>query len=44
MKASYEVKPVEDVRKPESLLNQESWMDEEAMVFTLPRDPMYEKP
>ena len=44
MKASYEVRPVAEVRKPESLLNQERLMDEEAVVLTWPLVPMYAKP
>ncbi len=38
VQASYDVRA--DVRNPESLLNHESWIDDEAIEFTLPLDPM----
>ena len=40
VQASYEVRPVAEVRKPESLLNQESCTEEDAMVFTFPFVPV----
>jgi len=40
VQASYDVRPVAEVRKPESLSNQESLTDEEAMVLTFPAVPV----
>jgi hypothetical protein len=36
--------PERDVRKPASLLNQERFTEEDAIVFTVPPVPMYAKP
>jgi hypothetical protein len=33
-----------DVLKPASLLNQESWTEDEAIVDTCPAEPVYAKP
>ena len=40
--ASYEVRA--EVRNPASLLNQDSLIDDDAIVFTCPADPVYAKP
>jgi hypothetical protein len=42
VKASYEVKA--EVRKPASLLNQDNLIDDEAIVWTSPADPVNAKP
>ena len=33
-----------NVDNPRSLLNHDNWIDDEAIEFTLPVDPMYENP
>ena len=42
MKASYAVKALE--RNPASLENQESLMEDDAMVWVRPLEPVYKKP